>query len=358
MASVGNGHIASVVYSDTLYMNGLYNGKLRTYAHQHYTQLMVTEIEIIRTQNIGNDSLNHVDSWADKWTKGRIEVGGDTELNTLVHSSMYYTLSSLPSTDPNQPNEPFYGLSPEGLANGDNSTDFRGHVLIDMEAWMYPSESGVSGDELSFGEVNHEFITADIAFAARQYISATRDLNWLRRDSGYTFIRDLANFLQSMALWNDVKAAYEINVSAVVKEVDAILLGFPLMFEMNETVRRSDLAIYENLTDPKSSAMTWAMFAINLLEIGDTEKAFKYFQKSHSSYPRKPFNVSGEGDINFSGMGTFLQTLIYGYAGARLHVEKLTFEPKLPKNVTSLHFLGLDYLETTFDLYINNWYDW
>ena len=27
MATVGNGHIATVVYSDTIYMNGLYNGE-------------------------------------------------------------------------------------------------------------------------------------------------------------------------------------------------------------------------------------------------------------------------------------------------------------------------------------------
>ncbi|XP_067687127.1 protein-glucosylgalactosylhydroxylysine glucosidase-like [Haliotis asinina] len=644
MASVGNGHIATVVYSPTVYMNGLYNGpqgwshraaihsqhdltlsvagetnrnhaldipyflglcitqpkhylldpclgmfvttiettsvviKHRTYAHQHYTQLLVTEIVVDRKQDaeaavvtvnltrseIGStvdlvlDNIteseevercpsrcfqtrgqtfttespraqisqvflywtripdvitldagtksnkwtyftsmdaneqraktafqsaalrlfeaserndpdillnSHLSAWADKWNQGRVDVSGNDVLSRLIHSSLYYILSSLPSTDPNQPNEQFYGLSPGGLANGANGTDYQGHVFWDMETWMYPPilmlfpglakdmlsyrihgmdpaydrarsggydglrypwESAYTGDEQTPDicvpcRENQQHITGDIALAARQYISATRDVEWLRKQNGYTFIRDMAKFWKSRPTWNQQKQAYEINGvmppdeyakyinnsiytnigarnsihfaryaacltdtdkfnevgadwlnvadnlyipfddsrkyhpeyegydytntvndSHIVKQADVIMLGFPLMLEMDEEVRRNDLMIYENVTDLGGPAMTWSMFSINWLELDEKDKADQMFDQSHALYTREPFNVWTEaraeiGAVNFiTGMGGFLQALIFGYGGTRLHPEKLDFDPKLPRNTTSL----------------------
>ena len=66
---------------------------------------------------------------------------------------------------------------------------------------------------------NEQHITGDIAFAARQYISATRDVHWLNTSvgvetnnfTGYQFIRKLAEFWYSRPSWNDIKMRYEIN---------------------------------------------------------------------------------------------------------------------------------------------------
>jgi hypothetical protein len=38
-------------------------------------------------------------------------------------------------------------------------------------------------------------ITGDVAFAARQYISATRDIKWLKKEKGNTLIQNIAKFL-------------------------------------------------------------------------------------------------------------------------------------------------------------------
>ena len=38
--------------------------------------------------------------------------------------------------------------------------------------------------------------------------------------------------------------------------------------------------------------MTWSMFAINWLELGDFKKAAYNFNKSYALYRRLPFNVS------------------------------------------------------------------
>lgn len=42
-----------------------------------------------------------------------------------------------------------------------------------------------------------------------------------------------------------------------VKQADAVLLGFPLLYPMDSEVRRNDLEIYEPITDPTGPAMTW-----------------------------------------------------------------------------------------------------
>lgn len=51
-------------------------------------------------------------------------------------------------------------------------------------------------------------------------------------------------------------------------------------------------------------------------------------------------------------MGTFLQSLINGYAGVRLHSDRLDLDPTLPDGVTEMHFIGVDYLGSSLDLYI------
>ena len=49
------------------------------------------------------------------------------------------------------------------------------------------------------------------------------------------------------------------------------------------------------------------------------------------------------GAVNFlTGMGGFLQAVLHGYGGLRLHAEHVDFNPRLPPGTTALRFvLGL-----------------
>ncbi len=47
-----------------------------------------------------------------------------------------------------------------------------------------------------------------------------------------------------------------------IKQADVVLLGFPLLWQMPDEVRRNDLELYEPITDPEGPAMTWGIFAI------------------------------------------------------------------------------------------------
>ncbi|XP_077863843.1 protein-glucosylgalactosylhydroxylysine glucosidase-like [Saccoglossus kowalevskii] len=347
----------------------------------------------------------HTERWEKIWENGRIEVD-NLMLGKRIYGSLYYILSSLPASEStHQPPNQFFGLSPGGLANGAFETDYQGHSFWDTETWMYPPvlmfrpdiaknilsyrwhgrdtaekraelnghlgtrypwESAYTGAEVTpdcciTTRENQQHITSDIAFAARQYFSATRDMDWVH-DWGRNFVYEMANFWQSRVTFNDQYKAYEIlgvmspdeyaedvdnsiytNVAAslaiwfsdylecmagheeglprdwtekartlieivdtvneyhpehatytigtIVKQADVILLGFPLMWDAKPGMRQNDLEIYEDVTDPNGPAMTWGMFAVGHLELGNYERAAELFERSYSPYVKEPFKI-------------------------------------------------------------------
>lgn len=76
-----------------------------------------------------------------------------------------------------------------------------------------------------------------------------------------------------------------------IKQADAILIGYPLLYEMNTATRKNDLNFYENVTRTTGPAMTWAMHTINHLDLNEIDKADAVFLRSYQSYVRSPFNV-------------------------------------------------------------------
>lgn len=82
---------------------------------------------------------NHTAAFSEIWKKGTIDIQGDPHLNKVVHGCFYYLYTSLPAHPTFSTNNQYYALSPGGLPNGVNATDYQGHVFWDMETWMYPS---------------------------------------------------------------------------------------------------------------------------------------------------------------------------------------------------------------------------
>ncbi|KAJ4937491.1 hypothetical protein JOQ06_002126 [Pogonophryne albipinna] len=139
-----------------------------------------------------------------------------------------------------------------------------------------------------------------------------------------------------------------------VKQADTVMLGYPLGLEMSPEVRRNDLEAYEPVTDPDGPAMTWGMFAIGWLELGEAEKAQHLLEKCFKNI-QKPFQVwsessDGSGAVNFlTGMGGFLQAVLFGYTGFRVQKECLAFSPHLPKKISELCVRGVSYLGSQMD---------
>uniref|UniRef100_A0A671S6Y5 Protein-glucosylgalactosylhydroxylysine glucosidase n=1 Tax=Sinocyclocheilus anshuiensis TaxID=1608454 RepID=A0A671S6Y5_9TELE len=139
-----------------------------------------------------------------------------------------------------------------------------------------------------------------------------------------------------------------------VKQADVVLLGYPLAMSMTPEVRRNDLEAYEAVTDPLGPAMTWGMFALGWLELGEAERAQKLLRKCFKNI-QKPFQVwsesaDGSGCVNFlTGTGGFLQAVLFGYTGFRVQREHLAFAPLLSQEVDALHVKGVSYLGNKMD---------
>uniref|UniRef100_A0A4W4F750 Protein-glucosylgalactosylhydroxylysine glucosidase n=1 Tax=Electrophorus electricus TaxID=8005 RepID=A0A4W4F750_ELEEL len=139
-----------------------------------------------------------------------------------------------------------------------------------------------------------------------------------------------------------------------VKQADTVLLGYPLGLPMSREVRQNDLECYESVTDPLGPAMTWSVFAVGWLELGEAEKAQQVLQKCFKNI-QGPFQVwsessDGSGAVNFlTGMGGFLQAVLFGYTGFRVQRDCLMFAPLLPDDVAVLSVKGVSYLGNKMD---------
>eukprot|EP00444_Apocalathium_aciculiferum_P008189 CAMPEP_0183414394 /NCGR_PEP_ID=MMETSP0370-20130417/22365_1 /TAXON_ID=268820 /ORGANISM="Peridinium aciculiferum, Strain PAER-2" /LENGTH=735 /DNA_ID=CAMNT_0025597713 /DNA_START=1 /DNA_END=2208 /DNA_ORIENTATION=- len=177
----------------------------------------------------GKVFAEHRAAWAKLWESG-LAVEGRLDVEQAVKSSAYYILSSLREDRP-------YSLSPGSLA----SNAYNGHTFWDTETWMYPGvliwwpelarsliqyrynrleaaeakakgysppyrgamfswESAFSGSETcppdwSMGQLE-QHISADIAFAVRQYYYATGDRDMLE-EVGYPLVSKVAEFYVS-----------------------------------------------------------------------------------------------------------------------------------------------------------------
>jgi trehalose/maltose hydrolase-like predicted phosphorylase len=199
----------------------------------------------------GFDALldQHRAAWDVLW-RSDIEINGDAQAQTVVHSDLYYLLST--STADTRWPMGACGLTPgyTGHAFWDSDTwifpallllhperakslaMFRAHTLPAAQARaearglkgaMYPWEADPeNGSEqipyfahvLSEREIH---VNADIAIAQWQYWLATHDREWLKR-SGWPVIRSVADFWASRASYNAEQGRYEIEHVTSVAE--------------------------------------------------------------------------------------------------------------------------------------------
>lgn len=164
---------------------------------------------------------------------------------------------------------------------------------------------------------------------------------------------------------NDYHPQFEgYRLGTVIKQADTVLLGYPLQYPgmISTTTRSNDLRFYESVTRRSGPAMTWAMHAINHLDLGEREKGSQLFDRSYKKYVREPFYVWSEveqglqGATNFiTGAGGFLQAVINGFGGVRLFLDRLEIQkPKTPAGTKRLTIKGVRYLGATLTLTVSD----
>lgn len=128
------------------------------------------------------------------------------------------------------------------------------------------------------------------------------------------------------------------------------------------STKRKNLLLYDSITREDGPAMTWAMHTVGFLDLQEPKEAAKIFERSYSVYTREPFKVWTEvipgvdGAGNFiTGAGGFLQSIINGYGGVRLHFDSMTISNfYVPPFSSNLEFTGIYYLNNRFSLTITD----
>jgi len=142
-----------------------------------------------------------------------------------------------------------------------------------------------------------------------------------------------------------------------IKQADVVLLGYPLTMNMSLRDRRKDLEYYAPQTDPEAPCMSWSMYLVGYLDVGDMEGAAANFERSFAN-SHAPFYVWTEqpdsGCVGFlTGLGGFLQTMLFGFGGLRIWRDYLAINPSLISDMTRIVIRGVHYrgalLQLSFD---------
>ncbi len=77
-----------------------------------------------------------------------------------------------------------------------------------------------------------------------------------------------------------------------IKQADAILLTYPLAWNMSVDIMRNDLISYETpVTTARTPAMTHSWFTVGFKWVEEEAKTNEYFIKSYQDYMVMPFRV-------------------------------------------------------------------
>ncbi|XP_023578636.1 protein-glucosylgalactosylhydroxylysine glucosidase isoform X4 [Octodon degus] len=340
------------------------------------------------------DSLyaTHVQAWAQFWTGCSLDVAGPLAVRQALRSSLYYLFSALPQ--PGTSGHICHGLSPGGLSNGSQGECYWGHVFWDQDLWMFPNillfhpeaaralleyrvrtlrgalenaqalsyqgakfawESADSGLEVCPEDIygaQEVHINGAVVLAFQLYYHATQDLQLFQEAGGWDVVSAVAEFWCSRVEWNAEEKKFHLRavhpLGEEVKQADVILLGYPVPFSLSPDVRRRNLEIYEAVTSPRGPAMTWSMFAVGWMELKDPSRAQDLLDRSiiNITEPFKVWteNADGSGAVNFlTGMGGFLQAVLFGCTGFRITCTGVTFDPLCLTGISRVCVSGIFY---------------
>lgn len=122
----------------------------------------------------------------------------------------------------------------------------------------------------------------------------------------------------------------------VNKQADTVLGQFMFSWEFDVEQKKRDYDYYEAITTHDSS-LSRSMFGMMASEIGDLKKAYNYFMDT-ALMDITDMQSNTKDGVHAANMGGTWMSLVYGFAGMRLHDNALHFSPKLPEQWNGLSF--------------------
>jgi trehalose/maltose hydrolase-like predicted phosphorylase len=160
----------------------------------------------------------------------------------------------------------------------------------------------------------------------------------------------------------------QMNGSVEIKQADVVLINYPLEFRLNGTQALNDLDFYARAQSPDGPAMTWAMFAVDALDLSPHGCAsWTYFLMASQPYLRAPYyqfseqildDIYANGDTNpafpfLTGHGGFLQIPTHGFTGYRPRLDAFYLDPSIPPQLEKgINVKGMKHQGAAFDVEI------
>lgn len=113
----------------------------------------------------------------------------------------------------------------------------------------------------------------------------------------------------------------------VCKQADLVLAEFLLHDQFDKAQKQRDYAYYERITTHDSS-LSGAIFGIMAAELGDTNKAFQYFEET-ATMDLENKHGNTQAGIHAANMAGVWQGIVFGFAGMRAK-NGLSFKPVIP----------------------------
>jgi trehalose/maltose hydrolase-like predicted phosphorylase len=141
------------------------------------------------------------------------------------------------------------------------------------------------------------------------------------------------------------------------------LLSYPLGVPMSERAKRTHLMqATKNIKDEEQGAMMGVtLLSVDAAELGDRALVDSLLPYSYRAHTQGPFLMLSETPTNhavdfLTGAGGFLQQVIFGYTGFRLHDPGLEaqFPPILPSHIRRLVLHGLHVKGKRYDVIVDS----
>lgn len=139
-----------------------------------------------------------------------------------------------------------------------------------------------------------------------------------------------------------------------IKQADVNLLSWPMDIVRDEAQIQKDLAYYEPRLAKDGPAMGAAILSLLYARLGDTDEAYRLFEKSYQPNEVPPFGVLAEtaGGTNpyfATGAGGMLQAVLFGFGGLEFTDDGIVQQGgRLPNEWTSLRITGVGKEGKTF----------
>jgi len=142
------------------------------------------------------------------------------------------------------------------------------------------------------------------------------------------------------------------------KQADVELLIYPLELSMSDAVKTNILNYYSS-TVSGGPAMTDGVYVVAYAEMGDPAKMYDHYVKCYQDRLTGPYNLITESPggpwTDFcTGKGNYLQAVINGIGGLRIHDNGVQFKPCLPAGWTELRFNNIRIGSAVYDITVGN----